>query len=240
MQDQLGDRMKNYENVFNPKVDSNLPIIVRLDGRSFSNFTRNFEKPYCPRFINIMKYLTNKTMQEFSFKYSYCQSDEISLIWWKDRPEEQFVFDGKINKINSVAASYLSVEFNQCLFESEKIGLFDCRTFNVPSKAEVVNYLVWRSKDCYRNAVTRVAQLYYSHKQLQGKSTAEKLEMINQYAIENRTCNFDYWEKDFKYGVSQNRVEKRSPLLLFDNFFSRYFEIFGEMPDVDVSKTAIN
>lgn len=240
MQDELGDRMKNYENVFNPKVDSSLPIVVRLDGRSFSNFTRNFRKPYCPKFIKIMSYLTNKIVHEFSFKYSYCQSDEISLIWWKDKPEEQFIFDGKINKINSIVASYCSVQFNQHLFETNKIGLFDCRTFNVPSKTEVVNYLIWRGKDCYRNSVTRVAQLYFSHKELQGKSTAEKLEMINQYAITNEICNFDYWLQDFKYGVAQDRVEQHSPLLLFNNFCGRYFDIFGEIPNVDESKTAID
>jgi len=169
MIDKLGDRMKEYEGNFNQILNDNLPIVVRLDGRSFSTFTKDFSKPYCPNFLKHMEILTKDVMEEFGFKYSYCQSDEISLILWKSRAEEQFIFGGKINKLNSIIASFCSIEFNK-YYWSGKIGLFDCRSFNLPDKKEVVNYLMWRSKDCYRNAITRIAQTYYSHKQLDKKN----------------------------------------------------------------------
>ena len=44
----LGERMKLYENesLNTPKILSYKPFIVRLDGRSFSNFTAGLRKPF--------------------------------------------------------------------------------------------------------------------------------------------------------------------------------------------------
>ena len=41
----LSDRMKEYELVSQTKLIKKLPVIIRLDGRGFSKFTRGFEKP---------------------------------------------------------------------------------------------------------------------------------------------------------------------------------------------------
>ena len=42
----LSDRMKEYELVSQAKLIKKLPVIIRLDGRGFSKFTRGFEKPF--------------------------------------------------------------------------------------------------------------------------------------------------------------------------------------------------
>ena len=42
----LSDRMKEYESQTQTKLIKKLPVIIRLDGRKFSHFTRGFEKPF--------------------------------------------------------------------------------------------------------------------------------------------------------------------------------------------------
>lgn len=39
----LSDRMKEYESQTQTKLIKKLPVIIRLDGRKFSHFTRGFE-----------------------------------------------------------------------------------------------------------------------------------------------------------------------------------------------------
>ena len=42
----LGIRMKGYEKVTDQKLIRRMPVIIRLDGRSFHTFTRGFKKPF--------------------------------------------------------------------------------------------------------------------------------------------------------------------------------------------------
>ena len=53
--DELGDRMKQYEGMeasvtFMPY----LPIVARIDGRSFSKFTKPFQRPFDSRIMLAM------------------------------------------------------------------------------------------------------------------------------------------------------------------------------------------
>jgi len=57
--------------------------------------------------------------------------------------------------------------------------------------------------------------------------------MINQKVIVGEANPISSYHSDFLYGVSQNELGKRSPILLFSNFYERYFEIFGELPNVN-------
>ena len=70
-----------------PRLDVTLPIYARIDGRSFSKFTRGFERPYDSRMsdamIETMKGLVDKTHA----RLGYTQSDEISLVYMADNPE---------------------------------------------------------------------------------------------------------------------------------------------------------
>ena len=44
--DNLGDRMKTYENVTRAHLVHRMPVIIRLDGKAFHSFTRGFQKPF--------------------------------------------------------------------------------------------------------------------------------------------------------------------------------------------------
>ena len=79
--------------------------------------------------------------------------------------------------------------------ENLPIAEFDARTFTIPSKTEVMNYMVWRQQDTVRNSISSVAQNLYSSKELHGKNSSEQQEMIFQKGI-----NWNDYDSTLKRG----------------------------------------
>lgn len=204
----LNDRMKMYEKFetgrrFLPK----LPVVARLDGRSFHSFTRGLKRPFDERLSNLMVSVTKFLVEESNACIGYTQSDEISLVFYSDDVESQIYFDAKIFKMTSMLASVATAQFNRLLpeFIPEKTGqlpLFDCRVWSVPSKEEAANVLVWREQDATRNSISMAAQAYYSHKQLNGKNTDDMQEMLFQKGV-----NWNDYPAFFKRGVYVQRCK---------------------------------
>jgi tRNA(His) 5'-end guanylyltransferase len=175
----IGDRIKSYEATTETRLLPRLPVVVRLDGRSFSKFTKGMEKPFDSKFRKAMVEVTKYLVEQTNAKIGYTQSDEISLILHADNLQNGSVlFDGRVQKISSNFASMASVKF---LLEMQKsfpekvdgsktLPSFDCRVFAVPSKTEATNSIYWRTLDAVKNSISMVAQSQFSHKQLQGLS----------------------------------------------------------------------
>ena len=114
--DSLGDRMKEfYENRYRFYLPRKVPVMIRLDGRSFHSFTKGFLRPYDEVFHNAMNttllYLC-KNIQ--GCKFGYTQSDEISLVLTDlDTLTTDGWFDYGVQKMCSVAASMATLEFNR-------------------------------------------------------------------------------------------------------------------------------
>ena len=99
--------MKEYEIFSEIKVPKNSNIIVRLDGRSFHTLARdlNLTKPYDVDFYKAIAEVSKDMFNEFSPLFIYAFSDEISILL-NDLP-----FNGRVEKINSVLASFASSSF---------------------------------------------------------------------------------------------------------------------------------
>ena len=198
--DNLGDRMKTYENVTRTYLTRRTPVIIRIDMKAGHTFTRGFDKPFDEVFV--------KSMQE-TMKYlceniegcvlGYTQSDEITLVLCDYKKlTSQAWFDNNIQKICSVSASMATMTFNRAFAKlaltvmddslisspywdkktnGVKEAMFDSRVFNIP-KEEVNNCLLWRQQDATRNSIQSVAQANFSHKQLEGKNCKELQEML--------------------------------------------------------------
>jgi tRNA(His) 5'-end guanylyltransferase len=182
----LGERMKFYEEVFGgvTQLMPLIPVVVRLDGRGFHNFTKGLRKPFDYNLIDLMIKTTEFLVEETNACVGYTQSDEISLILYTEDFNSQIYFDGRVAKINSVLAATCSSYFTSKLPEAipSKVGcnpVFDCRCFNVPTKMEAVNALVWREQDATRNSVQMVGQANFSHNELQNKSCSDIQEMLH-------------------------------------------------------------
>ena len=204
----LGDRMKNnYENISRYYLTRRMPIITRIDGKSFHTFTRGFKKPFDDILV--------KTMQE-TMEYlceniqgcvlGYTQSDEISLVLvdYAELTKDAW-FGNNLQKMCSVSASMATLAFNKAFTRNiskqskrlytehleekdasyietlesamNKGAMFDSRVFTIP-KEEVCNYMLWRQQDATRNSILSVGQANFSYKELYGQSCNNIQDML--------------------------------------------------------------
>ena len=196
--DNLGNRMKNYESVFKTKLIRRTPAIIRLDGKAFHSWTKGLERPFDEGLHNVMTLTAQALVSEIqNAVLAYTQSDEISILLndWKQLNTEQW-FNANIQKIVSVSASIATGNFNtiynNCV-GSRRLAFFDSRVFNLP-KEEIVNYFIWRQQDATRNSIQMLAQSYFSHKQLQHKNTSQLQDMLMLEKGINWN-NLDVWKK---------------------------------------------
>ena len=198
--DQLGDRMKKYEAVTDVRLDTSMPICARIDGRSFSAFTRGCKKPFDDRVSGAMRAAAAYLVEHTHAKIGYVQSDEITLIW--QAPETgSIIFDGRVLKLASVCASLASVKFYD-FFGGSKLPAFDCRVWSLPSRDEAANVLVWRSLDARKNAVSSACRAHFSAKQMHRKNQAEMKAMLASIGID-----FDaHYPAEDRHGVFFRRV----------------------------------
>jgi len=189
----LGDRMKKYEVITRTHLIPKLYTIIRLDGKAFHTYTKQFKKPFDDVLINAMdetaKYLCSNIQ---GAKFAYVQSDEITIfISDMDSLEQQMWFDGEVQKIVSIAASMASAKFNHIMTVNKlqhnidiqsvinmKLAEFDARVFQVPTVDELINCFIWRQQDCIRNSISSVAQSRFSQKELHKKSTKDMKQML--------------------------------------------------------------
>ena len=212
--DMLGNRMKMYEAATTSRIAyKGLPIVARLDGKSFSTFTKGLCKPYDERMSKLMVMTTKDLVDRFHASAGYTQSDEITLVWFIDSHSvSDYPFSGRIQKFESLLAASASAFFNKKLEtmipeKSHLMPIFDCRAFVVPSKTEAANAVLWRQQDCIKNAITMAASCYFSHSMLQNRSGVEKRQML----LDNH-INFDDYPSFFKYGTFVCRTTKMIPL----------------------------
>lgn len=206
------ERFKRYEASYDFRLPPRTYVIVRLDGHGFSKFTKKMNKPFDDVFSDAMDFATVELCKKFNPKFAYTQSDEISLLFTDfENIEGEQIFDGKVQKLCSLTAGCASAKFNQYLiamtipwtkldYDGNTIlnfntAEFDSRVFIIPDFREVSNYFVHRQQDCTRNSVSMAADRYYSHKQLEKKSSDEKQELLFQKGI-----NWNDYKTKYKRG----------------------------------------
>ncbi|MCK1585504.1 tRNA(His) guanylyltransferase Thg1 family protein [Bradyrhizobium sp. 168] len=208
--DEFGNRMKAYEAAETArKFDASLPIYARIDGRSFSRFTRGMDRPFDASMTESMVETTKHLVHETHARIGYTQSDEISLVWLADSPESDVFFSGKVQKMASVLASMAAAKFARVCpagYE-DRMPHFDCRVFQLPSKDEAANAFLWRAMDARKNAISMVAQSKFSHKKLHGQDQKAMLAMLTEIGV-----NFEVFPVAFRRGSFVRRFTVERPL----------------------------
>lgn len=202
----MGSRLKVYESRSENVLIPRLPVILRLDGNSFSKFTtrQGFDKPFDVRFNDAMDAAATAVLNYCSgAQVGYVQSDEITILL---RNDQTYLTDpflaNRTQKIASLTAATASVAFNKALGTGTD-AIFDCRVFVVPPH-EVNNCFLWRQLDAFKNAVSTYAywelSKIYGRKttqmMLQGKSTNDRQEII----FRELGVNFNNLPTDLKRG----------------------------------------
>ncbi|WP_407453310.1 tRNA(His) guanylyltransferase Thg1 family protein [Methanobrevibacter sp.] len=179
--------MKDFEVYSSLKVPKNSKIIVRLDGRSFHTLARdlNLKKPYDENFYHVISKVCEDLFEEFSPIFVYAFSDEISLLL------DNIPFDGRVEKIDSVIASFASssfvINYNT---QFKKPPAFDSRIIPV-SDEDIVKYFKWRQDESWRNCINSHGISYlksrYSNSEandkIKGMSQSEVHELLFQNGI---------------------------------------------------------
>lgn len=194
----------NYEDRTRISLPRRSYIIIRIDGKAFHTYTKGMERPFDMALIEDMNataaYLCKNIM---GAKLAFVQSDEISILItdFEDKNTQAW-FDNNIQKMCSISASQATKAFNMARLARAtslemKWAEFDSRVFQIPQKAEVENYFIWRQQDATRNSIASVAQTLYSSRELHGKNVNEQQEMIFQKGIN--------WN-DYPSGCKRGRI----------------------------------
>lgn len=225
--DDLDGAMRAYEQSFDMYVAPKMYIVVRLDGRSFTKFTKNvckFEAPFDERFRDLMVETLRYLMENSGFQtvYGFTESDEMSILFKLD----DNTFGRKIRKINTTLAGEASAFFTSLLqkaindkiieYNGDRlpIATFDCRVCPLPNIDVVKDYFVWRQEDACRNSLN--GWCYWTLRKngesarmatsiLEGKGNSYKNELLFQNGI-----NFNdlpTWQKR-GVGIEFKEVEK--------------------------------
>lgn len=217
--DDLGTRMKTfYEMIPKTKLMRRTPVIIRVDGKAFHTFTRNFQKPFDDVLIESMQETMKFLCENIQgCVLGYTQSDEITLVLIDyKRLNSSAWFDYEIQKLCSIAASMTTMAFNKFFFENskrymDKYGypketmikygdqiLAYVKAVNRGAmfdarcfnipKEEVTNLIYWRQLDASRNSIQMVGQANFSHKELQNKSCNDIQDML----MTQKSINWNY------------------------------------------------
>lgn len=174
--DDLGDRMKGYENANRLYLTRRMPMVIRVDGKAFHTLTADMKRPWDEGMIEAMLFTAKYLCEHIqNVKLAYVQSDEISLLLTDyDRLGTEAWFDKNLQKMVSVSAAMATLAFNKNIVKSypNKEGVFDSRAFIIP-KEEVCNYFLWRQNDATRNSVQMLARANFSHKSLDGLNNSQ-------------------------------------------------------------------
>lgn len=144
---QFEARMRAGEVWHGERVPDDKWAIVRVDGRGFSRFTAaHFEKPFDPKFYELMAATARALMQEWDGLYAYFESDEISLLL----PRDFTHFGRGWEKLVSLGAATATAHFTRA---SGEIALFDARIWIGDDRESITDYFRWRQSDAARCAL---------------------------------------------------------------------------------------
>ncbi len=183
MNDSLGDRMKLYENAYRHHLTPRMPVIIRLDGKSFHSYTKGCKRPFDEYLTCLMNDTATMLCHVIqNAMVAYVQSDEISILLnnWKELNTQSWL-SNNIQKVVSCSAGLASAFFSihsTDVFGKHKLAVFDSRVFILPL-TEVCNYFLWRQQDNTRNSVQMMARSLYSHKECEDKNNSQLQEMIH-------------------------------------------------------------
>ena len=201
------------------KIPSDKTFAMRLDIRGMSRIKSALIKldvlksRWDPDFAYIMRSVTESLSYEFHSKFSYTQSDEITLIIVPPVPIQtesestdrlskyQHPFNGRYQKLISLSAAMASTEFMRqlylfAIYKSQgkmnmetlnKIPLvhFDCRISIWDNVKDAFQLVLWRSYDCGLNGISDAVYNLRGSLKDESITNSEKSSPENKYDEEN-------------------------------------------------------
>lgn len=176
-------------------TETTLPIktiaVIRLDGKAFHTFTKNFVRPFDASFAATMDAVGAHLCDVIDGAvFAFVQSDEISVVFSDlAKPDTQMWAGGRVQKMVSIAAANATAKY-MSVSPTELFPIFDARVHSLADLDEAREYVTWRRADARKNAITMAANTLHSHKALMGLPTSERLELLRGTEHENLPAEF--------------------------------------------------
>lgn len=179
----------------------------------------NLKKPYDENFYKVMADVCSDLFKEFSPSFVYTFSDEISLLL------EKIPFDGRVEKINSVMASFASSSFVMHYdVDFKKPPSFDSRVVPIGDD-DIVKYFRWRQDESWKNCVASYGIHFlkskYSNGEANDKINGLKSSDIHELLYQNG-INLNDVETYKKRGIAVYRKNKKLLVLIKKRIGNRY------------------
>ena len=155
------------------------PVFVRLDGRAFHRLADSLglEKPFDEFFHKAMVTACTSLVADSGLNpdLAYTFSDEISLYFTK------LPFSGRVEKLDSVAASYAASSFTLAIGGTTLIA-FDARV--IPATPEfALEYLTGRQGEAWRNHINAYCQQALIEEGMDPRKAADQLRGLQSKAL---------------------------------------------------------
>ena len=211
----LGDWCKWLEKNFTPEVMiPTLPVIIRLDGNNFHNWTKGLNRPFDEGLVELMVDTTKFLVEETNAVIGYTQSDEITLVLFSDDRKSKLYHGGRKQKILSKLTGKVVTYFNErrpdFLPTHNKIANFDARIYQVPSLNDAVAQLLWRENDATKNSIQMLAQSQFSHTELMNLNGHQMQDKL----VNERGVNWNDLAPKYKRGTYVKRTVKETPFTM--------------------------
>ena len=200
------------EKNFSPEVMiPTLPVIIRLDGNNFHNWTKGLSRPFDEKLVDLMVDTTKFLVKETNAVIGYTQSDEITLILYSNDRKISIYNDGKkqkiLSKLTGKCVNYFNDRRKHYLPGHDKVANFDCRIYQTPNLHDACVQLLWRENDATKNSIQMLAQSIFSHKDLQNMNSSQ----IQDKLMLEKGVNWDKLPARLKRGSYVRRVVTSKP-----------------------------
>jgi tRNA(His) 5'-end guanylyltransferase len=188
-----------------------LPVIIRLDGNNFHNWTKGLNRPFDEGLTNLMIDTTKFLVKETGAVIGYTQSDEITLVLYSSDRKTPIYNDGKkqkiLSKLTVKCVNYFNTSRQNFLPNHNKIAVFDCRIYQTPTLHDAAVQLLWRENDATKNSISSLAQSLFSHDSLQN---LDGNQMQDKMMLE-KNVNWNDLQTKFKRGTYVKRTRTSKP-----------------------------
>jgi tRNA(His) 5'-end guanylyltransferase len=218
MSSNLKARIDAYQAATDYKLLNRVPIIVVINGRSFSKVTQLLDKPYDTKFAECL----NSTMMRLCTDvegslFGYQHNDEIVLVTRNDQSADTSPwYDNRLQKICSVTSAIATIHFNECAtsLQLNMVGspIFTSHVFMTPTIGEAINTFVSKQQQNFHTSI-QSACLYNLLNRYDKNSIKEMLTGLNledKIDLLKQECNINYndYPISFRRGTAVYKVPK--------------------------------
>jgi len=231
----LKDRIDSYKESSDIKLLARLPLVICVNGRSFSKVTTLLDKPYDNKLAECMHSTMLRLCNEIEGAlFAYHFNDEISIIARNDQsPDTSPWYDNKLQKICSITSSIATSHFDDCAtsIELNLTGdpIFYSQIFAVPNIGEAVNTVIYKQQNNFLTSIQlscfyELLKKYEKNtikEMLSGLTIDEKIDLLKQ------ECNVDF--NDYPTAFRRGAACYKIPKIINDSIKNKWF-INNELP----------